>query len=144
MYQNLIEDAKKEGIDTVVISALVKKNKKVLLIEDHHEERAFYQFPTVILKEGEIILHALERAITEITSMKLKKVVAYLGHYDLENEAKRKRCYHFVTEVEDPYALEETTHLAFAWLDVQEAVGYPITDHVREMIDQYARMQELS
>ncbi|MCB1082952.1 MAG: hypothetical protein KDK61_01465, partial [Simkania sp.] len=72
------------------------------------------------------------------TAMELGEVKAYLGHYDVGQD----RYYHFVTEVKDPCSIEQNTKVAYAWLETQEAVGYPITDDLREMLDVYAKMQQ--
>lgn len=136
MYKNLIEEARKEGLEKIVIEAIIQKDGKVLLIEVLGVGDSFYQFPNADLKKGESISQALERAVIEKTAMQLKEVKNYLGHYDKEGS----RHYHFVVEVKDPYSLEDNTTIAYAWLDVQEAVGYPIADEVREMLDLYNKI----
>lgn len=136
MYKNLIEEAHKEGLEKIVIETIIQKDGKVLLIEVLGVGDSFYEFPNADLKEGESISQAMERAVTEKTAMQLKDVKSYLGHYDKEGI----RHYHFVVEVKDPYSLENNSAIAYAWLDVQEAVGYPITDELREMLDLYNKI----
>ncbi|MCP5503992.1 MAG: NUDIX domain-containing protein [Chlamydiales bacterium] len=133
MYKNLIEEAHKEGLEKIIIETIIQKDGKVLLIEALGMGDSFYEFPNADLKEDEGISQALERAVTQKTAMQLKDVKRYLGHYDKEGI----RHYHFVVEVKDPYSLEDNATIAYAWLDVQEAVGYPITDELREMLDLY-------
>ena len=133
MYKNLIEEAHKEGLEKIAIETVIQKSGKILLIEELGRGDSFYGFPKADLKEGESISQALERAVTERTAMQLKDVKRYLGHYDKDG----RRHYHFVVEVNDPYSLEDNATIAYAWLDVQEAVGYPITDELREMLDLY-------
>ncbi len=136
MYKNLIEEAHKEGLEKIVIETIIQKDGKVLLIEVLGMGDSFYEFPNADLKEVESIPQAMERAVTEKTAMQLKDVKSYLGHYDKEGI----RHYHFVVEVKDPYSLENNPAIAYAWLDVQEAVGYPITDELREMLDLYNKI----
>lgn len=139
MYKNLIEEARSEGMEGIAISVIVQNMKgQILLIEDLNGEKSVYELPSTYLKEEETIPQALQRAVTESTAMELKEVMAYLGHYDQE----KTRYYHFIAEVKDPYAVEENTKIAYAWLGVQEAVGYPIRDNLREMLDLYARFEE--
>jgi len=45
----------------------------------------------------------------------------------------------FVIKVKDPFEVEKNKSISFSWLDVQEAVGYPIRDEVREMLDLYSK-----
>ena len=136
MYKNLIETAHEEGFNEVVIDALVcKEGGQVLLVEDLQGSDRFYHFPYAELKEGETIPQAIQRAVTLNTAMEIKEVHRFLGHYDKEG----KRHLNFVVQVHDPYAVEENKSISFAWLDVQEAVGYPIHDEVREMLDTYVK-----
>lgn len=138
MYKNLIDDAKKEGIEQIVVETIIQKDTgEILLIEDLEVEKPIYGLPSADIKKGETIPQTLQRAITLQTAMQLKEVMAYLGHYDQDGV----RHYHFVTEVKDPYSLEENTKIAYAWLSIEEAVGYPITDNLREMLDLYARFK---
>ena len=110
MYKNLIDEAKKEGIENIVIAVIIQNAMgKILLIEDLEKEKSICEFPSATLKKKELIPQALQRAITENTAMELKEVLAYLGHYDLEG----KRYFHFIAEVKDPYALEENTKIAY-------------------------------
>lgn len=138
MYKNLIEDAKQEGIKEMVVDAIIHKdNGEILLIENLGDVKPIYGFPSAELKKKETIPQALQRAITEKTAMQLKEVIAYLGHYDKDGV----RHFHFVAEVIDPYSLEENTNIAYAWLNTDDAVGYPITDEVRGMLDLYKRLE---
>ena len=140
MVKNLIDAAKKEGIEKIFISTLIRKDTQILLIGELLQTKTIYRFPTAEVIEGESIPAALQRAITEETGMRLKTVISYLGHYDLEIEGKKVRYYHFVTEVVDPYSIESNNRFSYAWLEVQEAVGHPISDQLREMLDQYSRI----
>lgn len=135
MAQNLIEEAKKEGMNKVIVEAVIEKEGKILLIEPLGEGETFYTFPNMEVLEGETVQHALQKAITLKTAMDLKEVKRYLGHYDKEGI----RHLHFVVEVKDPYSVEENSSIAFAWVEVQEGAGYPITDELREMLDLYVK-----
>lgn len=134
--ETLIEEAHREGLKTIIIEAVIQKGGKILLIETLGVGNTFYEFPKAVLKEGETTAQALERAIEGQTAMHLEEVKRYLGHYDKKGE----RHYHFVVEVKDPYSLEESRSIAYSWLPVQEAVGYPISDELRGMLDLYARL----
>ncbi|MCB1106972.1 MAG: NUDIX domain-containing protein [Chlamydiia bacterium] len=137
MYKNLLESAHEEGITEVTIDVLVQKGDgKILLVENMEGNDPFYHFPIALVKKDETIPQAIQRAVTENTGMEMKEVVRYLGHYDHSGV----RHLNFVIEVKDPYSLEGTKKLIYAWLDVQEAVGYPIRDELREILDLYAKI----
>ena len=136
MFSGLIEEAHKEGCIKVSVAAMIEnKQHQLLLIEDLKGGKPIYGFPSAEIQEGETIQQALQRAVTLQANMGLKETLRYVGHYDLDGE----RVYHFVVAVNDPYAIEEKKEVAHAWLIAQEAVGYPILDEVRQMLDQYDR-----
>ena len=138
MYSHLIEEAKEVGITSNHVAALiVNREGKILLIKEDLSEKPTFSLPTADIKEEETIQQALQRAVLEETFMELAEVKRYLGHYDIE----RDRYYHFITGVKDPYSLESNAKIAYAWLDAQEAVGYPIIDQLRDMLDIYAKSQ---
>jgi len=139
MYKNLIEEARKEGFEEIVVETILQKDDgSILLTQDLQVVNPIYGLPSAELKKGEAISQGLQRGIMENTAMQLKEVKAYLGHYDLDG----KRHYHFIAEVLDPYSLEENTNIAYAWLSVEDATGYPITDELREMLDLYAKFKK--
>ena len=141
MYKNLIEEAKNEGIEQGVVETIIQNDSgKILLIEDLEAERSLYGLPSADIMRGETIPQTLQRAITLQTAMQLKEVKTYLGHYDKNGV----RHYHFVTEVKDPYSLEENTKIAYAWLNIEDTTGYPITDSLRDMLDLYAKLVSIS
>lgn len=132
VYKNLIETAREEGIKSISVDALIQKDDgKILLVGGD----PFYHFPSAMLRDEETLPQAIEQAVTENAMMEIKQVVRYLGHYDREGT----RHFNFVVEVNDPYAAEEIEKSAYAWIDVQEAVGYPIWDELRAIIDFYKK-----
>ena len=138
MYKNLVETAHEEGFKAVVVEALAcKEDGQVLLLEDLQGSDRFYHFPYAELKEGETLPQAIQRALIMTAALHIKEVRRFLGHYDREG----RRYLNFVVEVSDPYAVEENKGISFAWLDIQEAVGYPIHDETRGMLDLFAKTQ---
>ncbi|MCB1081732.1 MAG: hypothetical protein KDK63_01150 [Chlamydiia bacterium] len=135
MTENLLEDAKKEGMEKIIVEAMIEKEGKVLLIEPLGGGETFYTFPCMELQEGEAVSQVLQKVITLKTGMALKEVKRFLGHYD---EGKIRHL-HFVVEVSDPYSVKENSSIAHAWLEPQEAAGYPITDALRGMLDLYVK-----
>lgn len=134
--QHFIEEAKKAGMMTIIVSAIVQNERKeILLLEDHRSLAGHYRLPSAEVREGEGINQAMQRALIEETVMELTEVVSYLGHRDKGKE----RSYYFVIAVQNPYALEGQARFAYSWVDPQEGVGYPISDELREMIDLYVR-----
>lgn len=134
MENDLMSDAKNGGIEKGIVEAIViNEEKKILLIENLQGDDRFYHLPEAVLRQEESLPIALERAVGATTGMGIREVVCFVGHYDKD----KVRHFFFVVRVNDPYSIEEMKSIAYAWLDTQEAVGYPIHDELREMLDLY-------
>lgn len=139
MYKNLLEEANKEGFNEIVIEVIVKNARgKILLIHALKNLIENYQFPSCLLKLNETIPQVLQRVVTEQTSMTLSEVISYLSHRDVEG----KRYFTFIVCVDAPSAIEGSTSIASAWVNVEEAYGYPISEDIRETLDLYTRFEE--
>lgn len=135
MYKNLLEAARSEGIQQFIVEALIKNQNQVLLVEDPVSQH--YEFPSSPLKDGESLQQALQRLVIEKTSMVMSDVKAFFTHYDVKKETLTRH-FQFIVEVSDPFAIQLSGYAAYAWVDVQEGVGYPITDLLREQLDTFA------
>jgi len=136
MHESLINEAYKVGMKGVVIDALVvKEDGKVLLVENLEGPDRFYHFPNAKVKKGETISQAIQRAVMNVAPIGIKSVLRYLGHYDIGDV----RHLNFAVLANEPYAVEENKSISFAWLEFQEAVGYPVHDEAREMLDLYLK-----
>ncbi|MBP9841995.1 MAG: NUDIX hydrolase [Simkaniaceae bacterium] len=134
MYSHLKEEAKKAGIQKIRVAAIVRQKNRILLLEKGGS--AEYEIPTTYVKEGETIQQALQRGLIEEARLDIKDVVAYLGHYD----QGKTRDYYFVVLVHNPSSAQAIRHSACAWVDIGEAVGYPISDHLRQTLDLFAKL----
>ena len=136
MHESLIDEAYASGMKGVVIEALVvKEDGKVLLVESLAGSDRFYHFPNANVKKGESISQALQRAVMDVAPIGIKNVLRYLGHYD----AHLLRHLRFAVLASEPYAIEGNKSVSFAWLEFQEAIGYPIHDETRETLDLYLK-----
>ena len=129
MYKNLLEAALSEGVKQFVAEALIKNQNQVLLVEDP-VRAGIMNFPLHHLR-------TMSPFVIEKTSMVMSDVKTFFGHYDVKKE-KLTRYFQFVVEVSDPFAIQLSGYAAYAWVDVQEGVGYPITDLLREQLDTFA------
>ncbi len=130
-YTNLVETARAEGMQKILIAALIRNGEQLLLIKRDQ----IYEFPTAELKSGETIQQALQRGIIENTNLRLENVISFLNHFD-ENGVRQ---INFIATVLDPFSIQLRDHSAYAWVDLQETYGYPITDHLRETLDVFAK-----
>jgi len=143
MYRDLLEDAKKDQVQVIAVSTIIKNREQILLIEKGHQEEkdGHYEIPSAILKPGETFQQAIQRAVIEETNLSISNFLGFVGHFDFISSANIKhRQFAFAIEVEEPQSIQLKKHIAYAWLTPQEVVGYPISDELRSLIDQYARI----
>lgn len=139
MYQNLIADAQKAGKKIVEVAAIVRHRDNILLLElgiKPGDMSGAYELPSTELKAGETIQQGIQRALMEKTGLGLKDVMAYLGQHD-EGDTRE---YFFVVDVEDAFSVVTPSHQGHSWVDIQEAVGYPITKQVRDTLDLFSKL----
>ena len=92
-----------------------------------------YELPTALLQKEESTQQTLQRAIVFETGLSLSKVVSFVGHID----AGKNRQLIFLVNVSDPMGVQLREHVAYAWPEMQEAIGYPISDELREILNRY-------
>ncbi len=101
--QKLLEQAKKDNIQKIVVRAVIKNNDKFLLLE-----RALSDFlgGLVVLPGGgvnadENLLQALAREVKEETNLVITDIIAYLGSFDYASSSgKKTRQFNFFIETE--------------------------------------------
>ncbi|MCH9630061.1 MAG: hypothetical protein S4CHLAM37_00530 [Chlamydiia bacterium] len=140
MFGHLLKDAKKDSITDVEVAILARKKDELLLLEEPYLNRQnFYHLPKGRIKEGETISQALHRVLMEETLLAASEVEKFLAYQDTETETGKKRSFYFVVSVVDPEEIQAKKYHSYAWAVPTEAVGYPIKDELREMLDLYMR-----
>ena len=134
MYSHLKEEAKEEGIKKIKVGAIIRQKGRILLLKKPIGNE--YELPAAVVKEDETIQQALQRGLIEEVRLEIKDVVAFLGHYD-ENKVRE---YYFVVLAHSPASAQAIRHSACAWVDIGEAAGYPISDHLRQTLDLFAKL----
>lgn len=142
MFGNLLNKAQADSIVYCEIDLLVEKNQKVLLLEKAPiAGQGFYELPMGSIKEGETLQQAIQRILIETIGLSLKKVVRFLTHKDfLKNE--KTRTFYFVVEVNDPEDINPNKYHSFGWVEPEEAVGYPIKEDLREILDLHMKIKQ--
>ncbi len=104
IIQHLLTDAQKDGVQKLVVGAVVYKEHKFLLLERVLSDfmGGSVEIPSGTVEAGEGLLTALAREIQEETGLILKSVLKYLGSFDnTSSSGKKTRHFNFLVEVED-------------------------------------------
>jgi len=113
IIQKLLNQAAEDGVQKIVVRAVIMLNGKFLLLERAHSDflGGLVVLPggTVNAKEG--ILQALVREIKEETNLEITAIVAYLGSFDyLSSSGKKSRQLNFLVEIEGNIKIDKTEH----------------------------------
>lgn len=140
MSSLFLKEAKAEGIENFEVSLLVYKVDGFLLLEKflgYHN--GFYEPLQGPVKEGESLNQALDRIAIEQASLKLERLDRFLCFFDRVEGSKKIRRFYFIAKALDPEDLVLSGHHSFAWLQAEEAIGYPISDELRQAFDFYIK-----
>ena len=117
IIQQLVIDAQKDGVQKLVVGAVICINNKFLLIERVLSDfmGGFVGIPSGTVEAGEDLLTALAREVQEETGLIVTSVLEYLGSFDwTSSSGKKARPFNFLVKVEDgEIKLSPTEHQAY-------------------------------
>ena len=125
IIQQLLTDSQKDGVQKLVVGAVMYKNSKFLLLERVPSDSmgGFVGIPSGTVEAGEDLLTALAREVQEETGLIVTSVLKYLGAFDwTSSSGKKTRHFNFFVEVEDgEIKLNPTEHQAYFLVALSDA-----------------------
>ena len=135
IIQQLLSDSEKDGIQKLVVGAVIYKNSKFLLLERVLSDSmgGLVELPSGTVDTDESLLTALAREIQEETGLLVTSVLEYLGCFDYTSSSgERTRQFNFFVEVEvgeiklsptehQAYHLVALSDVAFTTLNISDA-----------------------
>ena len=123
LYNLLEENARKDGINKLVVGAIITNDKGEIFIAKRKPEDfmgGMYEIPGGNGENGEGILDILTREIKEETNLDLRKVQYYINQFDyLSSSGKKCRQFNFKVEVSGgPIVLTE--HDTYKWISLSD------------------------
>lgn len=116
--EQLVTDSQKDGIQKLVVGAVIRKDGKFLLLERIPSDfmGGLVELPSGTVDAGEELLTALAREIQEETGLTITTVLAYLGSFDYTSgSGKKTRQFNFLVETAsgDEVKLEPSEHQTY-------------------------------
>ena len=140
IIQQLLTDAEKDGVQKLVVGAVICKNHKFLLLERVPSDSmgGFVGIPSGTVEAGEDLLTALAREVQEETGLLVTSVLEYLGSFDYRSSSgKKTRHFNFFVEVEDgEIKLSPTEHQAYYFVEFsgENLTTLNISDETKEVL----------
>ena len=137
-HENLIREAKKQGINRHVVGAVIVRDSTILLLRRSKDDfmGGIFELPSGEVKGGEALDSALQREVEEETGLKIKEVKRYLGHFDYRSEGGIKtRQFNFAVTVREPLEIRLHEHDNYAWLNKNQLIRYPVTERVKYVLN---------
>lgn len=144
ILNDLMLKAKKEGIQKIVVGAVIKNGTKSLLLERPKDDfmGGIHELPSGNMEHNETVRESLNREVKEETNLDIKKILKYLGHFDyLSGSGKKARQLNFLIEVADGGEIKLTEHDSFIWADSKHKIIENVTDSVKEILDKANEIQ---
>ena len=140
LIQQLLTDAEKDGVQKLVVGAVIYKDNKFLLLERVLSDfmGGFVEIPSGTVEAGESLLTALAREVQEETGLIVTSVFKYLGSFDwTSSSGKKTRHFNFLVEVEDgEIKLSPTEHQAYYFVEFsgENFTMLNISDETKEVL----------
>lgn len=124
-FENLLmEKAKEEGIEKLVVGGVIINNEKRCLILSRNAEDfmgGIDEIPSGKLEDSESLFEALVREVKEESNLDVIQIVNYIDYFDyLSGSGKKSRQYNFVVKVDNFNNIKLTEHSEFKWQTIDE------------------------
>ena len=145
IIQQLVIDAQKDGVQKLVVGAVICKNHKFLLLERVPSDSmgGFVGIPSGTVEAGEDLLTALAREVQEETGLIVTSVLEYLGSFDwTSSSGKKTRHFNFIVEIEEgKIKINPTEHQAYYLVALSDAAftTLKISDATQEVLKTVAQ-----
>jgi 8-oxo-dGTP diphosphatase len=138
LLEELHAEAERDGVQQLVVGAVVQHDGKVLLLQRPEDDfmGGIFELPSGKVEAGEALDAALKREVTEESGLDVTAIRDYLGSFDYTSgSGKKSRQFNFAVEVATPEPIELQEHDAYTWTSFTEEP--PLTDAVKEVLSKY-------
>ncbi|MBF8263081.1 MAG: putative nudix hydrolase [Parachlamydiales bacterium] len=139
-FQNLADEARKEGIQKFVAGGVIASNNAVLILRRKPDDFLpnIYELPSGGVKKHETIQQGLCREVYEETGLVVSNILDYLGHFDYQSAGgNRTRQFNFLLSVIPHLEVKMTEHDHYVWCEQMDLGKYDITEKVMKIIANY-------
>jgi ADP-ribose pyrophosphatase len=144
LLEELSAEATRDGVQQLVVGAVVQHDGKVLLLRRPAGEfmGGIFELPSGKVEADEALDAALKREVKEESGLDVVAIRDYLGSFDYTSGSGRKsRQFNFAVDVTAPGPIALQEHDAYAWIGLVEEP--PVTDAVKDVLNKYRVLRGL-
>lgn len=137
MRSELLQNAAAQGIERIVVAAVIRDGDKALLLERSRDDYlgGLFELPSGVVETGETLDAALRREVAEETGFALIGIDCYLGCFDYRSRGGRwTRQFNFAVTVKETPVVTLSEHASFAWVGLDGLAEYPVSPEVGEVL----------
>lgn len=139
--QAVIDCALRDGIEKIVVGAIISKGGAVLVLRRKHDDYlgGMDELPSGHVEQGESVLDALRREVKEETGLTVTQVHRLDSQFDyLTGSGKKARQLNFVVDVEDSRArIALSEHSAYCWAGPEEVQALNLSEKTRNALERF-------
>jgi 8-oxo-dGTP diphosphatase len=138
LLDSLNAEAERDGVQQLVVGAVVQHDGKVLLLQRPEDDfmGGIFELPSGKVEAGEALDAALMREVKEESGLDVAVIRDYLGSFDYTSgSGKKSRQFNFAVDVTSPEPVELQEHDAYTWTPLTEEP--PVTDAVKDVLSKY-------
>ncbi|GAA1017085.1 NUDIX hydrolase [Streptomyces thermogriseus] len=142
LLEELNVEAERDGVQQLVVGAVVQHDGKVLLLQRPEDDfmGGIFELPSGKVEAGEALDAALKREVKEESGLDVAAIRDYLGSFDYTSgSGKKSRQFNFAVDVTAPEPIELQEHDAYTWTALTEEP--PVTDAVKDVLSKYREMR---
>jgi 8-oxo-dGTP diphosphatase len=141
LLEELNTEAERDGVQQLVVGAVVQHDGKVLLLQRPDDDfmGGIFELPSGKVEAGEALDAALKREVKEESGLDVAAIRDYLGSFDYTSgSGKKSRQFNFAVDVASPEPIELQEHDAYTWTPLTEEL--PVTDAVKDVLSRYREL----
>ena len=139
--QDRIERALRDGIEKIVVGAIISRDGKVLVLRRKQDDYlgGMDELPSGHVEQGESVLDALRREVKEETGLTVTHIHSLESRFDyLTGSGKKARQLNFVVEVSDRGGrILLSEHSAYCWAGPEEVQALNLSEKTRNALAQF-------